>query len=427
MTGNPEDSSADDTPLFAYLYDRQARISPRVVLLEKLATTRRAAGARQSRPRMSAVRGRPHVLPMWSVSWLLVVSAVAGCGDRGAKSRAVVEIDPGPVHVHGLGVNPADGALFVATHTGLFRAGKGERTARRVAGRYQDTMGFAVVGPDRFLGSGHPDLREKLPPFLGLIESRDAGRSWRAISLQGSVDFHVLEASGRHVLGYGSDWDTREPRFLTSSDGGRRWRRLDAPEPLASLAISPTEPRRLIASGERRVYASRNSGRSWARDDAPTVGLLAWNDSGMFVVGRDGRVWRRPREGAAWQGMGDVGGSPAAFDRGLVRSCLWPCTTERSSNPRTAAAGPSDLRLPDARQQTRDAAPVPRRNETSAPGTPPHTLCRLTDEPMQAGPASRRRGARLRNRLAPLAGVRVRSEPRAVRRVRVCRGRCRAV
>jgi hypothetical protein len=33
--------------------------------------------------------------------------------------------DPGPVHVHGLGVNPADGALFIATHTGLYRVDAG--------------------------------------------------------------------------------------------------------------------------------------------------------------------------------------------------------------------------------------------------------------------------------------------------------------
>ncbi len=79
--------------------------------------------------------------------------------------------DPGPVHVHGLGINPADGSLFIATHTGLFRVGKDSQKAVRVAARYQDTMGFSIVGPNRFLGSGHPDAREqKLPPLLGLIE-----------------------------------------------------------------------------------------------------------------------------------------------------------------------------------------------------------------------------------------------------------------
>jgi hypothetical protein len=135
------------------------------------------------------------------------VLVLAGCGQQSTQTEAELRTfraqDAGPIHVHGLGVNPADGALFVATHTGLFRAAQGERRARRVAGRYQDTMGFAVTGPDRFLGSGHPDLREKLPPFLGLISSEDAGRSWRAVSLQGDVDFHVLEVSGRRI--YGTD------------------------------------------------------------------------------------------------------------------------------------------------------------------------------------------------------------------------------
>src|ERR671914_339504 len=111
--------------------------------------------------------------------------------------------DPGPVHVHGLGVNPADDALFIATHTGLYRVDDGRRKAARVGDRLQDTMGFTIVGPDRFLGSGHPDLEEarekNLPPHLGLIESTDEGESWRSISLSGEADFHVLRFTGGRV------------------------------------------------------------------------------------------------------------------------------------------------------------------------------------------------------------------------------------
>lgn len=256
--------------------------------------------------------------------WLLVLAAVAGCGDEAPSDgpNAAGVIDPGPVHVHGLGVNPADGALFVATHTGLFRAAPGELRSERVAGRYQDTMGFAVVAPDRFLGSGHPDLREDLPPFLGLIDSRDAGKSWRAVSLQGKVDFHVLEASGERIYGYGSDFASREPRFLTSADGGRRWDRLDAPEPLTSLAISPTDSRSLIAAGERGVHASRDGGRSWSAVDAPAAGLLAWNAGGVFLAGDGGHIWRRTRAGLAWKRAGSIGGRPSAFDNGRARELL---------------------------------------------------------------------------------------------------------
>lgn len=270
------------------------------------------------------MRGPALGLRRCATACALVLAGLTGCGERDSESpersssgSGDTEVrDAGPIHVHGLGVNPADGALFVATHTGLFRAAPGESRTRRVGDRHQDTMGFAIIGPDRFLGSGHPDLRDDLPPFLGLIESRDAGRTWRAVSLQGRVDFHVLEARGRTVYGYGSDFRSREARFLTSGDGGRRWRRLDAPEPLVSLAISPDDPRSLVASGERRVFRSRDGGRSWTAVDAPAPGLLAWNAGGLYVAGGDGRVWHSTDAGSSWEPAGSVGGPPAAFDSG---------------------------------------------------------------------------------------------------------------
>lgn len=243
---------------------------------------------------------------------MVALAALAGCGDRATQGTA--GDDAGPIHVHGLGINPVDNALFVATHTGLFRAADGETKATRVADRFQDTMGFAVVGPNHFLGSGHPDLREKLPPYLGLIESRNAGRSWEALSLQGKVDFHVLEARGRRIYGYGSDFETRRPRFLTSTDGGRSWARLRAPGELLSLVISPDNPHKLMAAGERHVYFSRDSGRSWSQLKTPAVGLLAWNADGVFLADSDGRVWRSARDAPSWKVVGSVGGPPAAFE-----------------------------------------------------------------------------------------------------------------
>lgn len=231
--------------------------------------------------------------------------------------------DPGPIHVHGLGVNPADGALFVATHTGLFRASAQASSAERVAGRYQDTMGFTVVGPNRFLGSGHPDGRESLPPFLGLIESSDAGKTWRPVSLGGEVDFHVLEASDERIYGYGSDFESREPRFLTSADGGRHWERLEAPEPVMSLAISPEDSKQIVVSGEERVYRSGDGGRRWRPTGAPAPGLLTWNARGLFVFDAGGRVWRAEAADGSWAPTGEpVGGTPAAADSGPENELL---------------------------------------------------------------------------------------------------------
>ncbi|MBA3802551.1 MAG: hypothetical protein H0X22_06565, partial [Acidimicrobiia bacterium] len=60
----------------------------------------------------------------------------------------------GMSHVHGLGLNPADGSLIVATHNGTFRIPADSEDAERLGDSLQDTMGFTVVGPDHFLGSG---------------------------------------------------------------------------------------------------------------------------------------------------------------------------------------------------------------------------------------------------------------------------------
>jgi photosystem II stability/assembly factor-like uncharacterized protein len=175
-------------------------------------------------------------------------------------------------------------------------------------------MGFSVIGPDRFLGSGHPDTRDNLPPFLGLIESTDAGRSWRAISRQGESDFHVLEAAAGRVYGFGSDFETRKPQFLASADGGKTWQERAIPEPLISLALSPGDPDRLVASGERALYESEDGGRHWTKlTDSP--GAVAWPAAGrLYLIGGDGGVRVSRTRGRDWEAMGQVGGQPAAFE-----------------------------------------------------------------------------------------------------------------
>ena len=262
-----------------------------------------------------------------ALAFVVAALVAAGCGGEPAEpprlpGGPVVE-DPGPIHVHGLGINPADGALFVATHTGLFRAPEGDLTAERVGDRFQDTMGFTVVGPDRFLGSGHPDGRDKLPPFLGLIRSPDAGASWQPISLQGKADFHVLEAAGNTVYGYGSDYESREQQLLVSTNGGRRWQPRPLPEPpsgdiaeesLLALAIDPDEPDHVIAAGRESLWESTDQGRRWRALDADP-GLLAWPDrSRLYQAEPDGQVNVSVDGGLTWTDAGDIGGEPAAFE-----------------------------------------------------------------------------------------------------------------
>lgn len=243
------------------------------------------------------------------------VLLLIGCGEASERPQEpATPDDPGVIHIHGLGRNPADGSLFIATHTGLFRVGSNDRSAERVAGLYQDTMGFTVIGPDRFLGSGHPGSIEDDPPFLGLIESRNAGSSWRPISLRGDVDFHVLEALDKTVYGFGSDWESREARFLRSDDGGRTWTGLTPPEELLALAIDPEDPRVSVALGEEGAWLSRDGGASWRPLPVPG-GLVTWSrELGLIAVDLGGVIRNAGEPTGEWNEVGRLPGTPAALE-----------------------------------------------------------------------------------------------------------------
>ena len=245
------------------------------------------------------------------IAILLLGGLLTACGqDDEAVAPPTNEI--GPVHVHGLGVNPADQALFLATHTGLYEIAEGDTEASRVGDNYQDTMGFTVVGPDRFLGSGHPSGTD-LPPFLGLIESDSAGMEWQPVSLLGKADFHVLEAAGDRIYGFGSDFETRREQFLVSEDGGEEWQERAVPESLFSLAIDPENRDRVIASGPGSLIASDDSGRTW-RSLPAEPGLLSWPEEGsLYLMDESGRV-SVSEDSAKWRPVGSIREAPVAFE-----------------------------------------------------------------------------------------------------------------
>jgi hypothetical protein len=238
-------------------------------------------------------------------------AALTGCGgDDGAAEPGVVISDPGVSHIHGLGVNPADDSLVIATHTGMFRVAPGERAPERIGDRRQDTMGFTVTGPDRFLGSGHPDARDGLPPLLGLIRSDDAGRSWDPVSLLGDADFHVLRSAGPRIYGV----NATDGQLYVSDDGGRRWATRAPPGDVVDLAPRPGRPGELVASVVDGLHVSRDAGARWRPLDPERIGLLAWpSDDALFLVDAEGAVHRSADGGRSWREAGAAGGRPAAF------------------------------------------------------------------------------------------------------------------
>ena len=240
---------------------------------------------------------------------LLAAAAIAaavttgGGGEREATGAPAAE---SIADVHGVGVNPADRSLYIATHTGLFRSPPATSTAVRVDGPEQDLMGFSVAGPDRFVASGHPGPGQGGPMGLGLLESRDRGRTWRSVSLAGS-DLHLLRAMGDAVYAF-------DGRLRVSGDGGRTWQRRSAPEGLIDIAIDPGDGDRVLASTESGVRLSGDGGRTWAATSLRTPVLLAWGRRQRpAAIGGDGAVLTSADGGRTWGPAGTAGGQPAAF------------------------------------------------------------------------------------------------------------------
>jgi photosystem II stability/assembly factor-like uncharacterized protein len=237
-----------------------------------------------------------------------------GCGDGGENGDGqALE------HIHGLGVNPADGALYIATHHGLFRAARGERTPSRVGESEQDIMGFAVVGPNRFIGSGHPAPGENAPPNLGLISSTDAGRSWRGVSLAGEADFHVLRAANGIIYGFNGPTGL----LMVSTNGGRAWTEREPPAPLFDLAIDPDDPKRIVAASEAGLLASSNGGARWRTLNKSLAGLLSWPARGrLYLIDVAGDVRLSTDGGRRWRQRGSIGAPPVAFSAGAPGELL---------------------------------------------------------------------------------------------------------
>ncbi|MGQ0843037.1 MAG: F510_1955 family glycosylhydrolase [Sporichthyaceae bacterium] len=228
--------------------------------------------------------------------------------DAHTPTSSVAMPELGFGHVHGLGVDPADGVLYAASHYGVFRLAPGAEPVR-VAGRFQDTMAFTVAGPGTFLASGHPDLGEDLPVRLGLIESTDAAQTWRILSLGGAADFHVLRVAHGRLYGY----DSTSGTLLVSQDR-RRWETRGVVE-LRDFVVDPADPDVLLATAEDRLLRSGDGGRTWqSRGGAPALRLLDWSAGrGLYGIGPDGALRHSADGGATWTERGQTGGAPQAM------------------------------------------------------------------------------------------------------------------
>lgn len=273
----------------------------------------------------------------------LLAAGATGCGsDRlsdaegGAAPRAerapanpVVDRTKEPPFVNSLGVDRARDELLLTTNRGFFRIPRRGGRARLVeatvsAGSRTAPVGtflsfLSVDGGRRLIGSGHPDS-PALPEFLGFIESRDGGRSWRVLARLGEADLHKLVV--RHGRLYA--FDAVLGALLTSRDGGRTFTERFTPRGLViDFVVDPRDPDTILAATEETLHRSTDGGRTWrALLDGRGI-RLEWPAAGGVVrADRDGTVRRSTDRGATWTRVGKVRGEPykivADGERGLL-------------------------------------------------------------------------------------------------------------
>ncbi|MGI9085042.1 MAG: F510_1955 family glycosylhydrolase [Aeromicrobium sp.] len=265
-------------------------------------STRLKAGSREP-ARASKTRLLFVLVGIAAVGLGVFAFIVLRSGDDGGAD-ATPELE----HVHGLGVDSGDGVLYAGTHYGLFRI-PASGPVTRVANRVQDFMGFTVAEPGRFLASGHPGEGQEGPGSVGLIESTDAGKTWKQMSLEGEADFHSLEF--RHGRVYGMNAMTGE--FMVSEDLKTWDTRTNLP--MADFAVSPDDRDVILATTRDGLARSTDGGRSFRPvDGAPVVLLISWAEDGsVAAVTPDGSVYTAAGETAAWVRRGSLAGQPEAF------------------------------------------------------------------------------------------------------------------
>ncbi|WP_338674298.1 sialidase family protein [Streptomyces sp. SCSIO 30461] len=235
------------------------------------------------------------------------VTACSGDSDSDSANEAAPPKTSAVVHghVHGLGIDPSDGRIYVASHQGVFTLGE-DGAARRVGTSRDDFMGFTVTKANTFLASGHPAQGTGGHSNHGLIQSTDAGRTWQPRSLTGEADFHSLEYAHGIIYGY----DSTNASLRVSKDGSA-W--VDRAELQAlDIAVSPADPDTVLATTADGVAKSADGGRTFAPGRQPVIAFLSWvAPRVLYGMDDSGGISRSTDGGSTWKQAGAVPGGQA--------------------------------------------------------------------------------------------------------------------
>lgn len=178
------------------------------------------------------------------------------------------------MHVHGLAYSPDGKRLMIPSHHGLAVYENGRWS--KAPGPQHDYMGFSATAKQLY-SSGHPAQGSGLVNPFGLIRSRDGGKTWEKLGLEGETDFHLLATSWNtdaiYVWNPAPSSRMKAPGLHYTVNDGSTWKRAGVAgltgEPRA-LAVHPDDAKTLAVATSEGLYLSRDSGERFAK--AATAG-----------------------------------------------------------------------------------------------------------------------------------------------------------
>ena len=185
-------------------------------------------------------------------------------------------------HVHGLSYSGDGKRLMIPSHHGLAVYENGKWS--KAPGPQHDYMGFAGTARNLY-SSGHPAPGSGLVNPFGLIRSRDGGKTWDRLDLEGETDFHVLgtgwNTNAVYVWNPAPNSRMKAPGLHYTVNDGLAWKPAGAAglegEP-RSIAVHPDDPATVAVATSQGLYLSRDSGERFSRLAGNGEGLSAFFD-----------------------------------------------------------------------------------------------------------------------------------------------------
>jgi len=196
-------------------------------------------------------------------------------------------------HIHSIKV--FGGKALLGTHEGLFEY-LAANSMKKISIDDFDVMGLATYGRTLY-SSGHPGAKSNLPNPIGLLSSTNGGKSWKKVSLQGEVDFHMLEVGKTDMYGA----DSGSGQLMYSFDRGKSWRKLGENK-YSDIAVLNTKSGSAYGLREGALVRTTNAfsttsaiktSRTWSSVEIVGTTLYASSGKAIYKSVDNAKTWKK--------------------------------------------------------------------------------------------------------------------------------------